>query len=49
LKAARRALELVTEAIDLLEGHGVAPDAAAANLALAQHKLREIAAKADPR
>jgi hypothetical protein len=40
-KAARRALSLVTEAMDLLDAHNVAPDAAA-HLALAQQRLRQV-------
>ena len=39
-KALRRALELVTEAMDLLDANGAAPDAAA-HLALAQQDLRK--------
>lgn len=38
-KAIQRALQLVTEAMDLLDAHGVVPDAAA-HLALAQQQLR---------
>lgn len=38
--AVRRALELVTEALDLLDAHGGPPDAAA-HLSLAQERLRE--------
>ena len=40
LKVTKRALELVTEAMDLLDAHGLAPDAAA-HLALAQQSLRK--------
>lgn len=43
-KAIRRALELVTEAMDLLDAHGGAPDAAA-HLALAQQDLRKARAR----
>lgn len=39
--ATRRALSLVTEAMDLLDAHGIAPDAAA-NLAMAQQQLRQL-------
>ena len=39
--AAQRAVALVTEAMDLLDAHGVAPDAAA-HLAMAQQQLRQI-------
>jgi hypothetical protein len=39
-KVARRALELVTEAMDLLDAHGVLPNAAA-HLAMAQQELRK--------
>jgi hypothetical protein len=39
--AIRRALELVTEAIDLLDAHDGPPDATA-NLSLAQEQLRQI-------
>ena len=39
-RAARRALELVTEAMDLLDGHGDCPTIVA-QLALAQQALRE--------
>lgn len=39
----RRALQLVIEAMDLLDAHGVAPDAAA-HLALAQQDLRKARA-----
>ena len=42
-KAIRRALELVTEAMDLLDAHGAAPSAAA-HLALAQQDLRKARA-----
>lgn len=38
-RAIRRALELVTEAMDVLDAHGAVPDAAA-HLALAQQALR---------
>jgi hypothetical protein len=38
-KAIQRALQLVTEAMDLLDAHGAVPDAAA-HLALAQQQLR---------
>jgi hypothetical protein len=40
---AKRALRLVTQAMDLLDAHGVAPDAAA-NLAVAQQRLRQVVA-----
>lgn len=40
-RAAIRAAALVTEAMDLLDAHGVAPDAAA-HLALAQQQLRQL-------
>ena len=38
-EAVRRALELTTEAMDILDGHRQCPDAAA-HLALAQETLR---------
>ena len=38
----RRALELVTEAMDLLDAHGAAPEVAV-QLALAQQRLRQLA------
>ena len=41
--AVRRALSLVTEAMDLLDAHGGAPDAAA-HLAMAQQRLRQALA-----
>lgn len=37
----RRAAKLVSEAMDLLDGHGVAPEVAA-QLALAQQQLRQL-------
>jgi hypothetical protein len=40
-KVVRRALELVTEAMDLLDAHGVKPKAAS-YLALAQQELRTL-------
>jgi hypothetical protein len=43
--AIRRALMLVTEAMDILDGHAGPPDAAA-HLALAQQTLREELSKA---
>jgi len=39
-KVIRRALFLVTEAMDLLDAHGTQPDASA-HLAMAQQALRE--------
>jgi hypothetical protein len=42
-RALMRALQLVTEAMDLLDAHGVAPDAAA-HLAMAQQQLRQAIA-----
>ena len=42
-KVIGRALELVTEAMDVLDGHGVAPSASA-HLALAQQELRKARA-----
>jgi hypothetical protein len=42
-KAIRRALELVTEAMDLLDAHHAAPDPAA-HLAFAQQHLRQALA-----
>ena len=39
-KVIRRALFLVTEAMDLLDAHGIQPDASA-HLAMAQQALRE--------
>jgi hypothetical protein len=42
-KAARRALSLITEAMDLLDAHGVDPDASA-YLAIAQQRLRHTVA-----
>lgn len=41
----KRALALVTEAMDLLDAHGIAP-AAAAHLALAQQDLRQATSSA---
>ena len=38
---AKRAAALVTEAMDLLDAHGVAPEAAA-HLAMAQQQLRQV-------
>jgi len=38
--AIRRALQLVTEAMDLLDGHGGAPDASA-HLSIVQEQLRQ--------
>ena len=38
-KVIKRALTLVSEAMDLLDAHGVTPDASA-HLAMAQQKLR---------
>lgn len=46
LGAIKRSLALVTEAMDLLDAHSGPPDAAA-HLALAQQRLREIAAEHD--
>ena len=43
LKAIRRALKLITEAIDLLDAHDGPPDAAA-HLAVAQQRLRQALA-----
>lgn len=40
LRAIHRAIELVTEAIDLIDAHG-GPADAAAHLELALHRLRE--------
>lgn len=40
LNAVKRALALVTEAMDTLDAHGIAPHAAA-HLALAQQQLRD--------
>jgi hypothetical protein len=40
LRPIRRALELVTEAMDLLDAHGSAPDTVA-HLAFAQQQLRQ--------
>ncbi len=45
LKAIRRALELITEAMDLLDAHDGPPDAAA-HLAMAQQQLRQELANA---
>jgi hypothetical protein len=45
LRAIKCAVALVTEAMDLLDAHGAAPDAAA-NLAMAQQRLRDILAGA---
>jgi hypothetical protein len=42
--ATRRALALVTEAMDLLDAHGGEPDAAA-HLAMAQQQLRQALAR----
>jgi len=42
-KVIRRALELVTEAMDLLDAHGALPDEAA-HLALVQQRLRQALA-----
>ena len=42
-KAIRRALSLVTEAMDLIDAHDGPPEAAA-HLALAQQRLREVLA-----
>ena len=39
-KVIRRALVLITEAMDLLDAHNVAPDASA-HLAMAQQALRQ--------
>ena len=39
-KAIKRALQLVTEAMDLLDAHGAGPEAAA-HLAMAQQQLRK--------
>lgn len=41
VKAMRHALSLVTEAMDVLDAHNIAPDAAA-HLALAQQRLRQL-------
>ena len=41
--AVRRALELITEAMDVLDAHDGPPDAAA-HLSLAQERLRETVA-----
>jgi hypothetical protein len=41
VQATRRALSLVTEAMDLLDAHSVAPHSAA-HLAIAQQQLREL-------
>jgi hypothetical protein len=40
-EAIKRALSLVTEAMDLLDAHGIAPESAA-NLAIAQQQLRQL-------
>lgn len=40
-QVAKRVVALVTEAMDLLDAHGVAPEAAA-HLAMAQQQLRQI-------
>ena len=45
-KAVEAAVGLVTQAMDLLDSHGGAPEAAA-HLAMAQQKLREQLAKKD--
>ena len=45
--AIRRALTLVTEAMDLLDAFDGPPDAAA-NLALAQQRLRDFFSRGDP-
>jgi hypothetical protein len=47
LGAIKRSLALVTEAMDLLDAHDGPPDAAA-HLAFAQQRLREVVAKPDP-
>jgi hypothetical protein len=44
--AIKRALALVTEAMDIIDAHGGPPDAGA-HLELAQQKLREQIAKND--
>ena len=44
--AIRRALDLVTKAMDLLDAHGAPPDAAA-HLAMAQQRLRQVLARDD--
>lgn len=46
-KVLRRALQLATEAMDLLDGHGCSPEAAA-YLALAQQHLRASLANCSP-
>ena len=45
--AMKRALKLVTEAMDLLDAHGGPPDASA-NLAMAQAQLHQAIAQARP-
>jgi hypothetical protein len=49
MQAAMRAAHLITEAMDLLDAHGVSPNASA-NLALAQQELRDLISRgsADP-
>jgi hypothetical protein len=44
VSATRRALALVTQAMDLLDAHGGPPDAAA-HLAMAQQQLRQALVK----
>ena len=44
IKATRRALALITEAMDLMDAHGIAPEAAA-HAAMAQGTLRQILAE----
>jgi hypothetical protein len=44
VKVITRALTLITEAMDVLDAHGIAPQAAA-HLALAQQQLRQESAR----